>query len=127
MRSRSNSGVRLDAYARLVQQTVLGHQVSPRGQRAGQAAPPARYHGALRSQLGAGPGAAQPPVADLPSAARSYIQLLGTGIPHDQRRLGAQRWHPGSGTPLFPGGAPDLPSTPPPMRLAKRPPAHTLA
>lgn len=27
MRSRSNSGVRLDGYARLVQQTILCHQV----------------------------------------------------------------------------------------------------
>ncbi|KAF0042996.1 hypothetical protein F2P81_004333 [Scophthalmus maximus] len=29
MRSRSNSGVRLDGYARLVQETILRHQVSP--------------------------------------------------------------------------------------------------
>lgn len=29
MRSRSNSGVRLDGYARLVQETILCHQVSP--------------------------------------------------------------------------------------------------
>lgn len=28
MRSRSNSGVRLDGYARLVHQTILCHQVS---------------------------------------------------------------------------------------------------
>lgn len=28
MRSRSNSGVRLDGYARLVQETILCHQVS---------------------------------------------------------------------------------------------------
>lgn len=38
MRGRSNSGVRLDGYGRLVQQTILRHQVRDAGPRPGRRA-----------------------------------------------------------------------------------------
>lgn len=40
MRSRSNSGVRLDGYARLVQQTILCYQVNSRDQPRKRSKPP---------------------------------------------------------------------------------------